>query len=165
MKILLKIFRILLISFGIIISIFNIFLIVGNIHTYIHRNDWKNRTTPLSMSTIDTLCANFELTDDNPLCDGERSIYSRDFFTVIRADFRPYEHRDDTNGTATYTEVQEKIGIFLIYCEPVATDAHGISSYTCDYDLRGDRTFLMGIIYTYPDNLVFRIMTPMGEDS
>jgi hypothetical protein len=148
-----------------VIVLFSSILIIGNIDTYIHRNDWKDRTSPLPVLTIRTLCKNFELANTSPLCEENKNIYSRDFYKAIIAYFRPYENEKNTVGTATYSLVEENIGEYKIKCESVTTNSDGFSNFRCFYDIRGDNVFIMVIWFTYPDNLVFRIMTPMGEDN
>ena len=128
-------------------------------------DDWKNRTTPLPPETVETLCANFGLAKDHSLCNGKKEVYGPDYYDLIRDTFRPYEeYQIASSEAATYDEVKRKIGMFEYDCEPVATTGDGFSFFTCDYDLRGDREFIIGIMYTYPDNAVFRVMTPMGYD-
>jgi|WetSurSiteA1Bulk_404760.scaffolds.fasta_scaffold24138_2 hypothetical protein len=161
MKILLRNFLIVL---SVIITIFNIFIIILNINTYLHRNDWKERTTPLPVTTIRNLCINFNIENDNPLCDGKKNIYNRDFFETIIDSLRPYWHKQDKVGTATFVVVEEKLGEYKIECESIITEGDGFSYYTCSYDLRGDGSYILYIWFTYPDNFVYRINTPMGED-
>jgi hypothetical protein len=128
-------------------------------------DDWKKRTTPLSPATVETLCTNFGLTKDHSLCNGRKEGYGPDYYDLIRDTFRPYEeYHIASSEAATYDEVKRKIGMFEYDCESVATTGDGFSFFICDDDLRGDREFIIGIMYTYPDNAVFRIMTPMGYD-
>jgi hypothetical protein len=130
-----------------------------------HRIDWKQRTTPLPSETVAQLCANFGLEKDASLCKGKRDVYGPDFYEIIRDTFRPYEaYEIPSSEAATYEDVEETIGIFKYECDDVATTGDGFSFYSCRYDLRGDREFIIGIIYTSPDNAVFRINTPMGFD-
>jgi hypothetical protein len=131
----------------------------------LRRNDWKKRTSPLSKDTVAVLCANFDLATDHPLCTGKKEVYGPDFYRIIRDTFRPYEaYEIESSEAATYDEVEEKIGVFKYECEPAVHQADGFTYFNCVYDLRGDREFIMGIMYTYPDMAVFRINTPMGYD-
>lgn len=127
-------------------------------YMYIGRygDDWKERTTPLPQSTIATLCENFNLNQDHKLCSGKKVVYGPDFNEIIRTTFQP--------RVATFNDVDEKIGMFKQECYPVVHQDDGFSYFRCRYDLRGDEEFIIGIIFTYPDNAVFRIMTPMGYD-
>jgi hypothetical protein len=128
-------------------------------------DDWKKRTTPLPMDIIMTLCFNFDLDKSHPLCSGKKDVYGPDFYDILRDTFRPYEEYEiPSSESATYEEVEEKIGMFKYECRDVITNGDGFSYFRCWYDLRGDREFIIGIIYSYPDNAVFRINTPMGYD-
>ena len=130
----------------------------------LRRDDWKKRTTPLPRETVAILCANFDLEKDHPLCNGKTDVYGPDFYDIIRDTFHPYEDEIDSSKAATYDEVEEKIGMFEYECEPVVYEADGFTYFNCVYDLRGDMEFVIGIMFTYPDNAVFRINTPMGYD-
>lgn len=134
------------------------------LHFVYYNDDWKQRTTPLPLETVKTLCKNFNLGDDL-LCAGKKEVYGPDFNGILRDTFQPYEaYEIKSDETATYDEVEEKIGMFKYECDDVATTGDGFSFYSCRYDLRGDREFIIGIMYTYPDNAVFRINAPMGYD-
>jgi len=130
-----------------------------------YNDDWKERTTPLSRETIETLCNNFTLRDNDYLCSQTRDIYAPDFYQVIRDKFRPYEAYDiDVSESATFEEVEEKIGVFRIECDEVIQTSDGFAFYRCQYDLHGDQEFIIGILFKHPENAVFRINTPMGFD-
>ena len=128
------------------------------------RDDWKQRTTPLPQETIAILCENFELEPDHRLCSGKREIYGPDFNKIVRETFRPYQAYGMEHEAATYDEVENVIGMFKYECESVVYQPDGFNSYVCRYDLRGDREFTIGILFTYPDNVVYSIYTPMGYD-
>ncbi len=128
------------------------------------RDDWKQRTTPLPQEKIAVLCKNFDLKQDHKLCTGKKDVYGPDFYDIIRDTFRPYEEYKVKEKAATYDEIEEKIGAFKYKCFPVVHQADGFTYFNCDYDLRGDREFIIGIFYTYPDNVVYSIYTPMGYD-
>lgn len=133
--------------------------------TALRQDDWKKRTTPLPRDTITVLCTNFQLENDDPLCSGKKDVYGPDFYNLLRDTFRPFEEYEiDSSEAATYEDVEEKIGMFKYECDDVATTGDGFAFYSCRYDLRGDREFIIGIMYTSPDNAVFRINTPMGYD-
>lgn len=137
----------------------------GYLHFVYYGDDWKQRTTPLPRETISVLCTNFDLEEDHHLCTGKKDVYVPDFYGIIRDTFRPFEaYEIKSSEAATYDEVEEKIGIFKYECERVVTTGDGFTFFTCYYDLRGDGEFIIGIMYTYPDNAVFRINTPMGYD-
>lgn len=146
-----------------------IFLLACIVGITLDRNKWKKRTTPLPSDTVVILCTNFKLEEDHRLCSGKRDIYGPDFYKIIRETFRPYEEYNidkniDTNEAATYDEVENVIGMFKYECESVVYQADGFNSYVCRYDLRGDGEFTIGILFTYPDNVVYGIYTPMGYD-
>lgn len=127
--------------------------------------DWKSKTSPLPHETITILCSSFDLEKDHPLCAGEEEVYGPDFNNIIWDAFRPYEaFETESSEAATYDEVEEKIGIFKYQCEPVVQEGDGFTYFICNYDLRGDREFPIAIMFTYPDNAVFRIMINMGYD-
>ena len=126
--------------------------------------NWKERTTPLPMDTVNTLCANFQLERDHKLCNGKRDVYGPDFYDILRDTFRSYEYEIARNEAKTYEDVEEKIGEFKYECDPVVTTGDDFSYFMCRYDFRGDREFTIGIMFTPPDNAVFRMLTPMGFD-
>jgi hypothetical protein len=132
---------------------------------FVTYGDWKERTTPLPSETVAQLCASFYLEKDSSLCNGRRDVYGPDFYDIIRDTFRPYEEYEiPSSEAAIYDDVEEKLAGFKYECDPVVEQADEFSYFVCRYDLRGDREFIIGIIYTHPDNAVFRIMTPMGFD-
>jgi hypothetical protein len=129
------------------------------------RHSWKQRTTPLPSETIAHLCTRFHLEKDDSLCNGKRDVYGPDFYGIIRDTFRPYEaYEIPRSEAATYEDVEQKLAKYKYECDPVVEQADGFSYFRCSYDLRGDREFIIGILYTHPDNAVFRINTPMGFD-
>ena len=80
------------------------------------------------------------------------------FFNIIMDTFRPYEpYQTPSDEAATYDEVNEKIGDFIIGCGNVQHQADGFSFFLCDYDLRGDKAFPIRIMYTYPEMAAIRI--------
>jgi len=150
---------VLLLLFGIITIVFVVDMLSARDY------DWKSKTTPLPPEKIAILCENFDLPQDFRLCSGKKEIYGPDFYEIIRDTFRPYEEYNiDSSEAATYDEVEEKLGTFKYDCLPVVQQADGFTYFRCAYDLRGDGEFIIGIIFTYPDNAVFRINTPMGYD-
>ena len=150
------------------ISIFSIpllfFLTIESIVDYYHRNDWKEITTPLPTSTTQLLCDKFDLSLDDKLCNGKSEIYGPDFYDTIKMAFKPFEDKESKNEAATYSEVENKIGKFRYMCEPSITDSTNFSYYRCFYDLCGDKKYVIVIMFTYPDDLVYRISTPMEND-
>lgn len=124
-----------------------------------NRNNWKEKTTPLSVETIKILCQNFDI-GTSPLCNRKSDVYGPDFYRTITDAFRPSDEYNINDGEpATYKEVEERIGAFRYGCEPVATTGDGFSYFTCFYDLRGDRFWIIAIFFTYPEESVFRITT------
>lgn len=137
----------------------------GYLHFFRYGDHWKQRTTPLPRETVAILCANFDLEKNHSLCNGKKAVYGPDFYKIIRDTFRPYEaYEIESSEAATFDEVEKKLGEFNYECDPVIHQADGFTYFRCRYDLRGDREFIIGIMYTYPDNPVFRINTPMGFD-
>lgn len=148
------------IVFGVLI------LFYGYIELIRYGDHWKQRTTPLPQETIIALCTNFNLEKNHALCNGSKDkVYGPDFYKIIRDTFRPYEtYGIPSSESATYNNVEEKIGIFKYNCGDVIQELDGFTYFRCQYDLRGDREFIIGILFTLPDNAVFRINTPMGFD-
>lgn len=163
-KTIIRVLKIIGYSIAALACIFVTFIIIGRIITFVHRNDWKERTTPLPQSTVHMLCANFDLDETNKLCNGREVIYGPDFYKIIVESFRPYEWKGSKEDAASYDEVERKIGQFKYDCESVVTEGDGFSYFVCYYDLRGDREFIIGNFFSYPDNLVYRINFPWGED-
>jgi len=136
------------------------------INFFHYKDDWKQRTTPLPLESVKILCENFNLDEKDTLCNGKKIVYGPDFYEIIRDAFRPYEaYQIESSEATTYDEVDEKIGTFSHNeCGQVIEESDGFMYFRCWYDLRGDGEFIIGILYTYPDNAVFRINTPMGYD-
>ena len=83
-----------------------------------------------------------------------------DFVSIIKDTFRPYEeYGTQISEAATYDDVEKKIGKFRYECEPAETTGAGLTFFSCSYDLRGDREFVMTFLYTYPEKAVKRIMS------
>lgn len=144
-----------------VISIFTCLVLV-----VLRQDDWKKRTTPLPGETVNILCTNLQLGENHSLCIGRNKVYGPDFYDILRDTFRPYEEYEIPSSEAsTYEEVEKILGSFKYECDDVETTGDGFSFFSCRYDLRGDREFIIGIIYSYPDQAVFRINTPMGFDS
>jgi hypothetical protein len=156
--------RRILTAIEIILAIPVLILLVLYISQALRRDDWKKRTTPLLPETVEALCVDFELEKDHRLCAGKRDVFGTDFYKIIRDTFRPNEYETGNSEASTYEEVEKKIGNFKYECDDVATTGDGFSFFSCRYDLRGDREFIIGIMYTYPEMAVFRINTPMGYD-
>lgn len=139
-------------------------LFYGYLYFVYNGDDWKQRTTPLPLESVKVLCENFNI-EKNSLCTGKKAVYGPDFYDVIRDTFRPYQQYEINSSEATtYEEVEKKIGIFRYECEPIVTTGDGFTFFSCSYDLRGDRKFVIEIMYTYPDNAAFRMNAPMGYD-
>ncbi|MBV6465791.1 MAG: hypothetical protein PGMFKBFP_01076 [Anaerolineales bacterium] len=132
--------------------------LIPQVNFAIHRNDYKKKTTPLPKETVEILCDNFSLEKEDKLCNGKKEVYAPDFFRTINSDFKPYEeYQIESSESATYEEVQEKIGAFQFKCEPTVTTGDGFSYFLCSYDLRGDRFYTIVIFFSYPDMAVFRM--------
>jgi hypothetical protein len=157
-----KVIKVFLLCIGIPILLFAIFIIVGNIDTYIHRNDWKARTSPLDAGSVAQLCSDLGLSAQDDLCNGSAPVYGPDFYHDINNVFRPYKEFGEKDQAATYAEVKAVLGPYKTDCEDVVTNGDGFTYFECNYDIRGDGEFTIGISFTYPDNLVYRIMTPMS---
>ena len=138
----------------------------SQISRYLQKDDWKTKTTPLPVETIELLCRNFEIREDNPLCNGKKDVYGPDFIDIISDTFRPYEaYNVPSSEAATYDEVDKKIGVFKYECESVVHQADGLSYFVCYYDLRGDKEFPIGIAFTHPEMATYRIgMRPLYND-
>ena len=130
-----------------------------------YQREWKKHTTPLPEETIAILCENFDLKPDHRLCSGKKEVYGPDFYKIIRESFRPYDQYNiNSNEAASFDEVDKKIGKFKYECDPILTTGDGFSYFVCRYDLRGDREYIIGMMFSYPDNAAFRMSTPMIDD-
>jgi len=149
---------------GLVAGFIALFWGISQIYIYFHRDDWKRRTTPLPFQTVLILCKNLQIGMSNRLCNNTNDVYGPDFYPVISKTLKPYVYKYDKRESMNFDDVEEKIGIFRYDCEPVVTTADGFSYYRCHYDFHGDREFIIGILFSYPDNKVYQINTPMGED-
>lgn len=151
-----------------LILVLSILLCYGamRLNAYSHRNDWKEYTTPLPKENVNILCDSFELPSDHQLCDSKQQVYGPDFYELIRERFRPsIEYRSPNDTPATYDEVMNMIGRFETECEDVVwIQSKGHYTFRCFYDLRGDSVFEIGITFLYPENTVYKIVTPLSYD-
>jgi hypothetical protein len=107
-----------------------------------HRLSWRDRTSPLSETTVKDICLKFNLSQQDARCKQGAVIYAPDFFQTIRSDFI------HSNGeSVTYDYVQEKIGKYQYEREPMIMDRSGNEYFRCRYDLRGDRVYPIGITF------------------
>jgi len=143
---------------------FIVICLIGYYYFQSRQEDWKEMTTPLPANSVETLCENFNIRSSQ-LCNGTHEVYGPDFYNIIRETFQPYEeYQVESNQAATYDEVEKKIGIFQYECDNVVYQADSFTYFTCFYDLRGDRVSTILIIFTYPENRVFRISTSYGDN-
>jgi hypothetical protein len=139
-------------------------LFYGYLYFVMYGDQWKQRTTPLPVESVKILCNNFNL-GNNSLCMEKRAVYAPEFYNIIRDSFRPYmAYKIASSESATYDDVETKIGVFKYECEPITYQANGLVYFRCFYDLRGDRAFKIVITFTYPEKAVMQIDTPMGYD-
>jgi len=141
------------------------FFSLGN--SYLHKDDWKKATSPLPKETISTLCKNFKLDNEHPLCDGAKDVYASDFNDVLRKYFPLKDvHRTPKNeATITYQEVDAVLGEFKWECQDVEHfPESGYSSYRCFYDLRGDRYYRYVFYFYYPEETLYSIRSGSSED-
>jgi hypothetical protein len=151
--------------FGTIVGLPVVICTIGYLILISHNDDWKKETTPLPLETITTLCGNFNLPQEHRLCDGKGDVYAPDFTRIIVETFRPYEeYQINSAESATYEEVEKKIGTYKFKCGSVITNGDGFSYFECYYDFRGDRFSTLMIIFSYPENAVFRVTGIVGDD-
>jgi len=145
---------------GIIVAIPILICLILSIIQASHQDDWKKRTTPLPEETRELLCSNFGIPPEDSLCSANKEIYAVDFLRIILDTFRPYEeYETDSSEAATYDDVEKMLGSFKYQCGPDVHQADGLTYFSCSYDLRGDREFVMTFLYTYPEKAVMRIMS------
>ena len=132
---------------------------------------WKTQTLPLTGEQVSVLCVNFGLEKD-VRCNGQQ-VYGPDFYDVIVETFHPEEeYRGYGFGPkpSTYDDVEEKLSYFKVECGEVITESDmppfgaEFQYFICDYDLRGDGAFILGVFYKYPEKTVWRVTRPMGGD-
>jgi hypothetical protein len=104
-------------------------------------------TTPLPRETVVDICSNFKLSANDPRCLPDSVVYGPDFFDDIKIFFRKLPKQEATLQTAT-----EKLGKYLIVCE----DPDNEGDFRCQYDLRGDGIYAIGIYFT-KDGYIYQI--------
>ncbi len=132
---------------------------------------WKTQTSPLTEEQVSLLCANFGLEKDIR-CNGQQ-VYGPDFYDDIVETFHP-EEEFRTYGfgpkPSTYDDVESKLGLFKVSCGEVITGSDmtlfggEFQYFKCQYDLRGDGVNILGITFRYPNETVWNITRPVGED-
>ena len=97
-----------------------------------YRDNYKLHTTPLSEDVVNDICSKLEIKDSSENCKINAVVYGPDLFDEIKTYFKNLPEQDKT-----YDVVQEKLGVYLDYCEKPYPDG----SYVCHYDLRGDNIY------------------------
>lgn len=128
------------------------------------RDSWKTITSPLLPDQIMVLCRNFNLSKE-VVCN-KKDVYGPEFYPYIIDAFHPSEFAKswDTTPPATYDEVEKKLGQFKTTCYPGVTGSSTFQLLICDYDLRGDGAYTLGIYFEEPERTVFRIVGPLNDD-
>jgi hypothetical protein len=171
-----KIFLIVLATPLLIIIAFRIFInIVGWIATTYfpnpERDVWKTQTSPLTEEQVSLLCANFGLEND-VRCSGQQ-VYGPEFYDDIVETFHPEEeYRTYGFGPkpSTYDNVESRLGQFKVSCGEVITESDvtlfggEFQYFKCQYDLRGDGANVLGITFRHPQETVWSITRPVGEE-
>jgi hypothetical protein len=132
--------------------------------------EWKKQTSPLTSEQKNLLCENFALSEES-ICARE-NVYGPDFYPyIVNAlhpieEFSPYGIGPDP---ATYEEVEEKLGVFKIECGPNRPGSALLRSddyqfFVCRYDLRGDGANILSIFFITEENIVMRVVGPVGTD-
>jgi hypothetical protein len=131
------------------------------------RDNWKLRTTPLNPDQLKLLCDNFTFDiASKSLCDGH-PVYGPEFYPTIIETFHPQEEYSPYGvgpDPADFETVEKKLGIFKTECYYDLGDESSFRYYKCNYDLRGDGQFILGVFYKDEGNIVFRITRPMNPD-
>ena len=104
--------------------------------------EWRDYTSPLPAETIYDLCDKFQLDTEDWLCNPQNNVYAFDFYPVFKKTFKPY------NGNwLSHNEINEYIGKYANDCYPLHKLSDGRELYNCDYDIRGDGVFYIGITF------------------
>ena len=107
---------------------------------------WREYTSPLSDETIRDLCMKFRLSSTDPLCNGEKDIYSGDFFPAIKNTVMP------PNGD--WLNIEEVNSYLGAYLEEECFSMPNNAKINCYYDLRGDHVFLIWANFDENGNLL-----------
>jgi hypothetical protein len=101
-----------------------------------YRDDYTNFTTPLSKDVVDDICAKLDIEKTSKNCLPGAVVYGPDFFDEIKTYFRSLSNQEKNHNT-----VQNRLGTYLISCEPPVLNGRYKGYYICKYDLRGDGSY------------------------
>jgi hypothetical protein len=134
-------------------------------YSFIHRDDWKQNTSPLPKGTISTLCKSLLLNEANTLCNGSKTVYAADFNAALRARFPLKDPMETPKNEALVTsqEVDKAIGQFKIECQDIVHESN-YSYYRCFYDFRGDGFWKDVFYFYFPEQTLFSIRSSSTQD-
>lgn len=115
---------------------------------------WREYTSPLPDETIRDLCMKFRLSSNDPLCNGEKDIYSGDFFPAIKNTIMP------PNGD--WLNIEEVNSFLGDYIDEECYSLPDNPNTICYYDLRGDRVFFIWAKFDENGNLL-RLTMPLEQ--
>lgn len=135
------------------------------IGSLLHRDHWKQHTTPLPGETIAALCNKLLLEDSEPLCNGSKPVYAIDFGSAIEKHFRLADPRETPKSQAHITDhdVQSVLGPCKVVCQDVVKQRE-FSYFRCLYDLRGDGYWINAFYFYYPERTLFSIRSGSRDD-
>ncbi len=121
---------------------------------FLEYTTWREHTSPLSDSVIIDLCNKMDIPIDDPICKPGAIVYGPDFYQHIR--------RELLSDATNFDEVERLLGDYKISCESPQKLYDGSSYYLCDYDIRGDRVYLISVFFDDNDT-VFRIISDIFD--
>lgn len=117
----------------------------------------SEKTEPLRPDVIQDICIKFDIPTTDPRCQPNAVAYAYDFFGTFKEALRTTDQRQ-----LTFDQVQEKLGQYQYYREPVITVSDGTRYFRCWYDLQGDRAYPIAVSF-FDDGRVWRVFADAGR--
>ena len=117
----------------------------------------QEKTRPLSTEVTQDLCTKFDIPADDRRCQPKAIVYAYDFFGTIKVALRTTDQRQ-----LAFDQVQEKLGKYQYYREPLTTVSDGTQYHECWYDFQGDRVYPIAISF-FSDGRVWRVFADIGR--
>lgn len=147
MKILKKIWQVLLIVGIIAIFLFSLPVVIDTVIDA--RRPYSDFTTALDREIILDLCKKFELPTDDERCQEDGEVYAPQFFSEVCKFVRK-------GKLSSYTDWEALFGAYQMMCSSPVRLSDSTEYFTCNYDFNGDRIFRIGVFF-FGDGSLWRI--------
>ena len=149
------------------VSVYILCFVTSFVTSYVRKDDWRQKTSPLPKATVIDLCEKLILASSDSLCDGSHDVYAPDFSRAIDDRF-PLDGPMETpksKATISYDDIQNVLGEYKQRCEDVVhLSVSNYSYFRCFYDLRGDGYWIAAFYFYSSEKTLFSIRTGSHDD-